>query len=85
MIVGGAVSWRRQRTDLARQSPQATGLQRDRIDATLAAERRDNDAIVGHADVPADPRRRPDIEPRRFGFIARKWKKRLSTTLGRHA
>ncbi|WP_175925737.1 alpha/beta hydrolase family protein [Burkholderia cepacia] len=73
VIVGGAVSWRRQGTYLSRQQLQATGLQPDRIDATLAAERRDNDQIFGRSDVPADPRRRPDIEPRRFGFIARNY------------
>ncbi|VWB78057.1 alpha/beta hydrolase family protein [Burkholderia lata] len=81
VIVGGAVSWRRQGTYLTRQQLQATGLQPDRIDATLAAERRDNDAIFGQADVPADPRRRPDIEPRRFGFIARNYLEDASQAL----
>ncbi|MBN3828345.1 alpha/beta hydrolase [Burkholderia sp. Ac-20384] len=81
VIVGGAVSWRRQGTYLTRQQLQATGLQPDRIDATLAAERRVNDAIFGQADVPADPRRRPDIEPRRFGFIARNYREDSSQAL----
>jgi len=81
VIVGGAVSWRRQGTYLTRQQLEATGLQPDRIDATLAAERRDNDAIFGQADVPADPRRRPDIEPRRFGFIARNYLEDASQAL----
>ncbi|VWC74988.1 peptidase [Burkholderia lata] len=81
VIVGGAVSWRRQGTYLTRQQLQATGLQPDRIDATLAAERRDNDAVFGQADVPADPRRRPDIEPRRFGFIARNYLEDASQAL----
>ncbi|MBN3818951.1 alpha/beta hydrolase [Paraburkholderia sp. Se-20369] len=73
VIVGAAVSWRRQGTYLTRQQLQATGMQPERIDATLAAERRANDDIFGRADAPADPRRRPDIEPRRFGFIARNY------------
>ncbi|WP_338641881.1 alpha/beta hydrolase [Burkholderia pyrrocinia] len=81
VIVGGAVSWRRQGTYLTRQQLQATGLQPDRIDATLAAERRDNDAIFGRAGVPADPGRRPDIEPRRFGFIARNYLEDASQAL----
>ncbi|MCA8299543.1 alpha/beta hydrolase [Burkholderia sp. AU30198] len=81
VIIGGAVSWRRQGTYLTRQQLEATGLQPDRIDATLAAERRDNDAIFGQADVPADPRRRPDIEPRRFGFIARNYLEDASQAL----
>ncbi|RXV65167.1 alpha/beta hydrolase [Burkholderia stabilis] len=81
VIVGGAVNWRRQGTYLTRQQLEATGLQPDRIDATLAAERRDNDAIFGRADVPADPGRRPDIEPRRFGFIARNYLEDASQAL----
>ncbi|WP_176046696.1 alpha/beta hydrolase [Burkholderia sp. BCC1644] len=81
VIVGGAVSWRRQGTYLTRQQLQATGLQADRIDATLAAERRSNDAIFGQAGAPADPRLRPDIEPRRFGFIARNYREDASQAL----
>ncbi|MCL4636205.1 alpha/beta hydrolase [Burkholderia sp.] len=81
VIVGGAVNWRRQGTYLTRQQLAATGLQPDRIDATLAAERRENDAIFGRADAPADPARRPDIEPRRFGFIALNYREDASQAL----
>lgn len=81
VIVGGAVNWRRQGTYLTRRQLEATGLQPDRINATLAAERRSNDAIFGRADVPADPARHPDIEPRRFGFIARNYVEDASQAL----
>ncbi|WP_432207559.1 alpha/beta hydrolase family protein [Burkholderia stagnalis] len=81
VIVGGAVNWRRQGAYLTRQQLQATGLQPERIDATLAAERRANDDIFGRADAPADPRRRPDIAPRRFGFIARNYAEDASQAL----
>ncbi|KVX52528.1 alpha/beta hydrolase family protein [Burkholderia stagnalis] len=81
VIVGGAVNWRRQGTYLTRQQLQATGMQPERIDATLAAERRKNDDIFGRADAPADPRRRPDIAPRRFGFVARNYMEDASQAL----
>ncbi|KVN40041.1 peptidase [Burkholderia pyrrocinia] len=81
VIVGGAVNWRRQGAYLTRQQLQATGLQPERIDATLAAERRANDDIFGRADARADPRRRPDIAPRRFGFIARNYMEDASQAL----
>ncbi|CAM2181929.1 hypothetical protein L0Z22_38035 [Burkholderia cepacia] len=37
--------------------------------------------IFGRADVPADPGRHPDIEPRRFGFIARNYVEDASQAL----
>ncbi|WP_322066825.1 alpha/beta hydrolase family protein [Burkholderia ubonensis] len=81
VIVGGAVNWRRQGVYLTRQRMQREGAAPDRIDARIAAELKSNDAIFGRPDERADPRARPDIEPRRFGFIARNYAEDASRAL----
>ncbi|WP_431825810.1 alpha/beta hydrolase family protein [Burkholderia sp. F1] len=81
VIVGGAVNWRRQGVYLTRQRMQREGAAPDRIDAQIAAELKSNDAIFGRPDARADPRVRPDIEPRRFGFIARNYAEDASRAL----
>ncbi|AOK14983.1 peptidase [Burkholderia cepacia] len=81
VIVGGAVSWRRQGVYLTRQRMQREGAAPDRIDTRIAAELKSNDAIFGRPGERADPRARPDIEPRRFGFIARNYLEDASQAL----
>ncbi|MBN3816999.1 alpha/beta hydrolase [Paraburkholderia sp. Se-20369] len=81
VIVGGAANWRRQGTYLTRQQLEATGIQPNQIDARLAAERRQNDDIFGQANLRADPNRRPDMESRRFGFVARNYAEDSSQAL----
>ncbi|WP_232437814.1 alpha/beta hydrolase family protein [Burkholderia ubonensis] len=81
VIVGGAVNWRRQGVYLTRQRMQREGAAPDRIAARIAAELKSNDAIFGRPGARADPRARPDIEPRRFGFIARNYAEDASRAL----
>nr|WP_241021555.1 alpha/beta hydrolase [Burkholderia sp. Ac-20353] len=81
VIVGGAVNWRTQGVYLTRQRLEAQRVAPERIDAQIAAELKANDTIFGRADRPADPRDRPDIEPRRFGFVARNYAEDASRAL----
>ncbi|WP_088511603.1 alpha/beta hydrolase family protein [Burkholderia ubonensis] len=81
VIVGGAVNWRRQGVYLTRQRMQREGAAPEQIAAQIAVELKSNDAIFGRAGERADPRARPDIEPRRFGFIARNYAEDASRAL----
>jgi uncharacterized protein len=70
VIVGGAVSWRTQGMYYTRQRMKRQGIDDATIAQRVRAEYADNDRVFGAPHAPADPRARPDIEPRRFRFIA---------------
>ncbi|VVE13834.1 hypothetical protein PHO31112_02768 [Pandoraea horticolens] len=73
VIVGGAVNWRRQGVYLTRQRMQAQGVLPASIDTAISEELKSNDAVFARPGQPAIPATRPDIEPRRFNFIARNY------------
>ncbi|MGI8465995.1 alpha/beta hydrolase family protein [Pectobacterium punjabense] len=72
VIVGGALNWREQGAYYTRQKLAHAGLAGAEIERQVSAELKANDAVFGQPEL-AYPTQRPDIEPRRFAFIARSY------------
>ncbi|UUE37565.1 alpha/beta hydrolase family protein [Pectobacterium aroidearum] len=72
VIVGGALNWREQGAYYTRQKLARAGMADAEIERQVSAELAANDVVFGQPEL-ADPSRRPDIEPKRFAFIARNY------------
>ncbi|AIA72022.1 putative exported protein [Pectobacterium atrosepticum SCRI1043] len=72
VMVGSALNWREQGVYYTRQKLTRAGMAEAEIERQVSAELTANDAVFGQPEI-ADPARRPDIEPRRFAFIARNY------------
>ncbi|WP_437216111.1 alpha/beta hydrolase family protein [Pectobacterium sp. LFLA-215] len=72
VIVGGALNWREQGAYYTRQKLMRAGVAEAEIERQVSVELAANDTVFGLPER-ADPSRRPDIESKRFAFIARNY------------
>jgi len=67
IIIGGAVSWRDQGTDLSRVRMDSEGVAPEQVEQHLIERNLRNDALFGPAVASSAP---PDMDPARFRFVA---------------
>lgn len=72
VIMGGALNWREQGVYYSRQKLARAGMTEPDIEPLVSAELIANDTVFNQPEL-ATPSRRPDIEPKRFAFIARNY------------
>lgn len=82
ILVGPAVNWRRQGAYYTRKRLEQAGLDGEEVERQVGGNLRANDAIFGTPGESPDPTDRPDLDPARFGFVARNYAEDATASLG---
>ncbi|WP_067215669.1 alpha/beta hydrolase family protein [Marinomonas gallaica] len=82
VIVGGAVNWRHQGAYFTKRQLEAQGgLSSEQVVYQVADNLTQNDATFASSDT-LDPSLRPDMDPKRFAFVARNYNSDATPYLG---
>ncbi|SBT17078.1 Alpha/beta hydrolase family protein [Marinomonas gallaica] len=81
VIVGGAVNWRHQGAYFTKRQLEAQGLSSEQVAYQVADNLTRNDAIFASSDT-LNPSLRPDMNPKRFAFVARNYASDATPYLG---
>lgn len=81
VIVGGAVNWRHQGAYFTKRQLEAQGLSSEQVVKHVADNLTQNDAIFAASET-LKPSLRPDMDPKRFAFVARNYNSDATPYLG---
>lgn len=81
IIVGGAVNWRHQGAYYTKRQLEAQGLSSEQVAQHVADNLKQNDATFASSDT-LNPTLRPDMNPKRFAFVARNYASDATPYLG---
>lgn len=81
VLVGGAVNWRHQGAYFTKRQLEAQGLSSEQVAQQVADNLSQNDALFASSDTP-NPSLRPDMDPKRFAFVARNYINDATSYLG---
>lgn len=81
VIVGGAVNWRHQGAYFTKRQLEAQGLNSEQVAQQVADNLKQNDGIFASSNTP-NPSLRPDMDPKRFTYVARNYASDATPYLG---